>query len=43
MAEVDSNEIYIIDAAAYLAHSEKEIRIWRFGHHLMKSKESMEQ
>lgn len=41
--EVKSNEIYIIDAAAYFAHNEKEIGIWRCDHHQMRSKEYMEQ
>lgn len=39
----DTNELYIIDAAAYYAHNEKEIGIWRCDHHQMQSKEYIDQ
>lgn len=41
--DINTNELYIIDAAAYYAHNEKEIGIWRCDHHQMKSKEYIKQ
>ncbi|OJD11454.1 hypothetical protein AJ78_07781 [Emergomyces pasteurianus Ep9510] len=33
---IKTGNLYIFDAAAYYAHSEMEIRIWRVDHHKMK-------
>lgn len=39
--EVNSNEIYIIDAMAYFAHRKKEIGIWRCDHHQMNERRNL--
>lgn len=41
--DINTNELYIFDAAAYYAHNEKEIGIWRCDHHQMKSKEYLKE
>lgn len=41
--DINTNELYIFDAAAYWAHNEKELGIWRCNHHKMQSKDYLEQ
>ena len=42
-ADTQTGNLYIFDAAAYYAHNEMELRIWRTGHHRMKSKEYIDE